>query len=597
MKAIILAAGLGRRMQPLTDHVHKSLLPVGGTTILGRIVDSLLGIDVRDILVVTGYRAEDIRAFLAANYPDLTFQFVHNARFDETNNIVSLAMALDQMDLDDDVLLIESDVLFEHRALQALTGHSRNVALVDHYRSGMDGTVVAVEQGVITGVYPPHIQGENFVYRDKFKTLNIYRFTREFCRRTFQPLLNCYASLIDEHCYYELVLGMLVNMQRERICAEVVDGSAWTEVDDPNDLQVARFAFDPERRPDVLDRCKGGLWNFDVLDFSYLRNMYFPSDAMLASMREALPDLVRNYGSSQEVLDEKLAALLLCRPDRVHLLNGASQAYPWLAGVLGATNPLLPTPTFGEYPRWFSGAATYTDAPGVDLHAVARLVGAHDVAVFVNPNSPTGTTLPTAWLHELASRHPQTRFLIDESFIDFSDEESMLHRLERAPLQNVLVLASLSKSLGVPGVRLGYLYTCNPAWHAATAAHLPIWNSSALAEYVLELCLKYRGERTESLQKTAADRAAFAAELSLRPWVRAVAPSGANFLMVALADTGTSRAEALARTLLVRSRIYIKDVSARFQPPMPALRLAVRIPAENQRLLKALDAAVEGLDA
>jgi hypothetical protein len=170
----------------------------------------------------------------------------HNARYAETNNVVSLSLALDRMTYDEDVLLIECDLLFDVELLRRLVrAPMGNVALVDRFRSGMDGTVVAVDEGIITHVFPPHLQGPDFSYGDKFKTLNIYRFDRDFCRATLQPLLSCYANFIDGNCYYELVLGMLVNMQRQRIAAEIVDGSYWTEVDDPNDLAVARFHFEP----------------------------------------------------------------------------------------------------------------------------------------------------------------------------------------------------------------------------------------------------------------------------------------------------------------------------------------------------------------
>src|SRR5437867_728953 len=104
MKAIVLAAGLGGRMWPLTEQVHKSLLQVGNTTILGRIVDGLLSIDVRDILVVTGYLDEQVKAFLKEHYSNIPFRFVHNARYRDTNNIVSLAMALEQGQFDSDII-------------------------------------------------------------------------------------------------------------------------------------------------------------------------------------------------------------------------------------------------------------------------------------------------------------------------------------------------------------------------------------------------------------------------------------------------------------------------------------------------------------
>jgi histidinol-phosphate/aromatic aminotransferase/cobyric acid decarboxylase-like protein/choline kinase len=589
MKAIVLAAGLGARMRPITDTLHKSLVSVGGTTILGRIVDGLLGIDVRDILVVTGYLAPQVRGWLHEHYPDIAFDFVHNARYAETNNIVSLAMALEHLKLDDDVILVECDVLFDPTVLRRLTSPERgNIALVDRYRPGMDGTVVAVADGMITQVFPPHLQGEDFDYRDKYKTLNVYRFDGEFCRTRFQPLLSCYANVIDSGVYYELVLGMLINMQRERVRAEVVDGDRWTEVDDPNDLAVARFVFEPARRLEILERAFGGHWNFDVLDFTFMRNMYYPTDAMIAAMRRALPALARNYGSTQRVLNGKLALALRSDSARVQCLHGAAQVFPLLPELLGARTVLLPEPTFGEFPRWFPRHETYADAVGVDREALAARAGAFDLVVIVNPNNPTGTTLPTAWLHALAARHPRTTFLVDESFIDFSGEASLRARLDREPLPNVLVIASLSKSLGVPGLRLGYAYTCDARLHEAIGARVPIWNLGAPAEFFLELLLKFQPELAASLERTAADREDFAERLARVPGVTAVHAGGGNFLLARLAGTDTARVRRLVERLLTRESIYVKDVSAKLRAP--SLRLAVRKPVENQRLVDALGA-------
>jgi len=594
VNAIVLAAGIGGRMRPLTDTTHKSLLTVGDTTILGRIVDGLLAIDVRDILVVTGYRDDQVRAWLHAHYPAVPFAFVHNARYAETNNIVSLAMALEHAKLDEDVVLVECDVLFDPALLRRLVGPERgNVALVDRYRPGMDGTVVAVEDGMVTQVFPPHLQGEDFDYRDKYKTLNVYRFEGGFCRTRFRPLLACYADVVDSGAYYELVLGMLVNMHRERVRAEIVDGERWTEVDDPNDLAGARFVFEPARRLEILERAFGGHWNFDVLDFTFMRNMYYPTDAMMAAMRRALPALARSYGSTQRVLNEKLALALRCAPARVQCLHGAAQLFPLLPELLPPGPALLPAPTFGEFPRWFPGHATYGDAVGVDLAALAARAADHAVVAVVNPNNPTGTTLSTAWLHALAARHPATMFVVDESFVEFSGEIPLRRRLDEAPLPNVLVLASLSKSLGVPGLRLGYAYTGNPALCAAVGARIPIWNLGAPAEFFLELLLKFQRELDESLAQTTADRAELTERLAALPGIAAVHPSGGNFVLAALGGGEPGRARRLVERLLVHDGIYVKDVSAKLPDGGAFLRIAVRRPAENARLVSALAARLE----
>jgi histidinol-phosphate/aromatic aminotransferase/cobyric acid decarboxylase-like protein/choline kinase len=595
MTAIILAAGYGRRMRPLSDATHKALLPVGDSTILGRILDGLQAIGVTDIVIVTGYRADDVRAFCAAQYAHLPVRFVHNERFDRTNNIVSLSMAFAQTPLRGDAIVIECDLLFDATVLRRLlTPAPGNIALVDRYRPGMDGTVVSVQDDVITHVFPPHLQGPQFHYDDKFKTLNIYRFDRQFCETVFKPLLDCYANLIDGNVFYELVLGMLVNMQHERIHAAIVDGSKWAEVDDPNDLAAARFQFEPASRAGILDEAMGGQWSFDVTDFAYMRNLHFPTDAMIAAMRQALPALMRNYGSTQRVLNQKLAWHLLCDPQRLQVLNGASQVYPMLQRLVGQRPVLRPVPTFGEYERMFPNGATYQDRPGVDLDAIGRAIPAGGVVVLVTPNSLTGTVIPTRWILDCARRHADRLFIVDESFIDFSDEPSMVSLLEQTPLANVLVIKSLSKSLGVPGLRLGYVYCTDADVIRALEREIPIWNLGAPAEFFLELMLKYRPDFERSLGATKADRAAFALMLESRTLVAKVHPSGGNFLLVTLKGEASMAGRVRAR-LLERFAIDVKDASNRVPAAAPCLRVAVRLADDNARFCDALDSVAADL--
>jgi histidinol-phosphate/aromatic aminotransferase/cobyric acid decarboxylase-like protein/choline kinase len=581
MRAIILAAGIARRMLPLSEHRHKALLPIGDTTVLGRIIDGLLELEVRDIAIVTGHRADELRAFVSGRNPALPIRWIHNPRYAETNNIVSLSLALEQLPSDEDIILIESDLLFDAGLLKSLLlPGDDNLALVDRYRPGMDGTVVSVSGNYIAGVFPPHLQGADFRHDDKFKTLNIYRFNRDFVEKRFRPLLSCYANLIDGNVYYELVLGMLVNMQRERIRAVVVE-EKWAEIDDPNDFASARFVFEPQQRLKILQRGSGGYWNFDVLDFAYLRNMHFPTDGMLAALRQALPQLLRNYGSSQEVLDEKLSWHLRCTPGRAVALHGASQIYPWLPSLLQSDEMLAPWPTFGEYKRIFPRQQRYADAPGVDLSLLES--SQSQTIVFVNPNNPTGTTLSSRWIYGFASQRPHQTIIVDESFIDFCEEPSMVSLLEEQPLENVLVVKSLSKTLGVPGIRLGYAYSCSTSMTKRIREQVPIWNLGAPAEFYLELLLKFRPELAASLARTAQDRDDLLARLRALPEIERVFPSGGDFLLARL----RVEAPTLVSRLLEKHRIYVKDVSDRFASGS-WVRFAVRLPAEHARLCAAI---------
>jgi histidinol-phosphate/aromatic aminotransferase/cobyric acid decarboxylase-like protein/choline kinase len=587
MQAIVLAAGYGRRMRPLSDSCHKGLLPIGSVTILGRIVDGLREIDVHDITVVTGYLADDVERYLREHYPETRFQFVHNERYETTNNIVSLSLGLQRMRLEGDLILIECDLLFEPRLLRRLLrSDAGNIALVDHYRTGMDGTVVSVSDGLVRQVFLPHVQGPDFQYGDKYKTLNIYRFRRDFCVNTLGPLVRVYADQVDANSYYEFVLGMLADVPEQQIAAEVVDGERWTEVDDPNDLAVARFQFEPERRAEILDRSFGGQWSLDVLDFSFMRNSYFPTEGMLAAMRHALPALVERYGSTQEVLNEKLGWFLGRDPQRLQTLHGGTQAFPILRDLFSDRTICVPAPTFGEY-RHFEDALHYQDAPGIDLSELARTAAGADVVVIVNPNNPTGTTLPTSEIYALAEGHPSKTFLIDESFNDFSREPSIELALERQPLGNVHVLVSLSKALGVPGLRIGYLYSHNAGFIDEVGRRLPIWNMNSVAEYFLELLLKFRPELAASFEQTAHDRENLREALRILPGIAEVHPSGGNFLLVRL-DAPAAAGQMLRRSLLAEEAIEVKDVSSRIPGDSGHLRIAVRKPEENQLLTDAL---------
>lgn len=483
MKAVILAAGFGNRMRPLTFKTHKTLLSVGDQTIIERIINSLISHNIKEIILVTGYQADSIRGHLDARFPDLKVQYVHNPDYLKTNNIYSLWLAFQHADINSDFLLIESDLIYNPKIIEKILSSSYpNVALVDRFKRGMDGTVVSLDGSIITNVIPPHLQGENFDFSDKFKTLNIYKFSQEFVNKVFKNLLDYYVKIFDKKSYYELVLGMLVYAQQETIYAEVVhETDAWAELDDPNDFSVAEYTFCPAKRYHILERSYGGYWHYDFLDFAYIRNFYFPTDSIIAELKANLAVFLGSYCSSQKILNQKLANFLWCSPERVHLLNGASQAYHIIAEYLSGKKLLIPEPTFGEYKSRFINTSVYFDRPGYSLADIENSFGGCDVVVIVNPNNPTGSFCKTDEIYQLAARNPGKIFLIDESFIDFSVEQSILGLLESKPLDNIIVIKSLSKCLGVPGLRLGFVYSCSGSFLNFIAARIPIWNMNSLA--------------------------------------------------------------------------------------------------------------------
>jgi choline kinase len=485
MRAVILAAGFARRMRPLSDATHKTLLQVAGRTIIGRIMDGLIANGIREAAIVTGYRAEELTGHLQTEYPEYNFRFIHNARYRETNNIHSLALAFEQFPLDEGILLIESDLIFEPSVLtRLLRSPDKDVAPMDHYRTDVDDTVVSLSGGIVSSVIPPHLQQQDFSFAGKYKTLNIYKLSNEPRTGQLHRLLIFYARFINDNCYYALILGMLIYMRQAQIHAEVTEGNSCAEVDDPNDLHAAEFIFDQARRGAILGRTMGGYRAYRMLG--------------------------------------------RCFAD----LSVSAAPVPRCAG-------LDSDPHFGEYKAAFPQHDSCCDDGHFDIAVIAGRAQSAAVVVFVTPNNPIGTMCQPSEITAFARAHPGKTIIVDESFLAFHTAElcgsgSVIRLPEREPIENIHIICSLSKTLGIPGVWLGYTYSRNAAFLREPGADLPVWNLNSLAEYVMEISLKHRAAIEDSLRATAADRDVFRALLLALDSVKSVWQSGGNFLLVRL---------------------------------------------------------------
>jgi choline kinase len=119
MKSVILAAGISARLRPLTNNTPKCLLKIGGKTILERTLDNLLAYNLNDVIIVTGYLEDQIKNFVTIHYPKLNVTYIFNDKYDTTNNIYSLWMTKDLV-MNNDVLLMDSDILFDKKILGLL---------------------------------------------------------------------------------------------------------------------------------------------------------------------------------------------------------------------------------------------------------------------------------------------------------------------------------------------------------------------------------------------------------------------------------------------------------------------------------------------
>lgn len=588
MHAIILAAGLGKRLRPFTNDTNKCLVEVGGETILTRMVLALRDCGIDQIVLVTGHCANKVMGHLAQRLPDVAITQVHCPLYATTNNIVSLQAGLAAVAPGSDVLLIEGDLILEDGLLSRfLAAPERDLAMVEAHREDYDGSVVRLDETHITEIVLKSGQGQGFDYSGTFKTVNVWKLSADFCDRLLRRCLAARIDSGDTACFYEAVLADIVAENAHRLSAFATGRDAWVEIDDARDLDRARYVFEPATRRAMLDSRHGGLWTYPLVDFAYPRNQHFPTATVANQLTARLGDIIGHYGSAQDILDAKMARLCGLSARNTVALNGLSQVYPWLRDRFRDQAALVPAPTFGEYARAFPGAAVYD--PDAPLSAIAARAAAVSIVVFVNPNNPTGSWKAGSELLRFARAHADKTILVDESFADFADGPTLAAEAEHAAPHNLVILKSLGKALGVAGLRLGYLWSKDDAITAALRTSLPIWNLNALAEAFLDIAPVHHDAIVDAFARTRHERAELASALARSPMIREVLPSAANFITVRLA-VDEQGLPALLDRLLIDHGFYLKDLSGRMGRAGAWVRIAVRTAAENAALVAALDA-------
>ncbi len=244
MKALILAAGYGKRLKPITDKIPKSMVEVNGTPLLKNTLNNLVDCGINDIGIVVGHKAEYIKNAIGDSYKDARITYFENERYLTTNNVVSLYVAKQFMD--DDVLLLECDIYYKKEMLEKLIqGKGDCSILVSPFNKDvMDGTVIRVsEQDKAEDLILGKWQDEDFDYSSTRKTVNLYKFTKHFVKDLYMPLIKWYVQNMSENNYYEKVLGLLLYLKECDIRVVEVPSDMWCEIDDVDDLQRARRLF------------------------------------------------------------------------------------------------------------------------------------------------------------------------------------------------------------------------------------------------------------------------------------------------------------------------------------------------------------------
>ncbi len=597
MQAIILAAGMGKRLKDLTQNNTKCMVKVNGVTLIDRMLHQIEKADLSRIIIVVGYEGQKLIDYIDTLDIKTPITYIDNPIYYKTNNIYSLALAKDWL-CKEDTLLFESDIIFEDSILQSLIDDPRDtLALVDKYEPWMDGTCVKLdEQDNIIDFVP----GKKFDFNNTkgyFKTVNIYKFGKKFSESRYVPFLDAYQAALGENEYYEQVLRVIAMLDEPIIKAKRLNGEKWYEIDDIQDLDIAEslFAPDEDERVTRLQGRYGGYWRYPkMLDFCYLVNPYFPPQKMKDELKASFDTLLTEYPSGMKVNSLLAAKNFSIHQENVLVGNGAAELIKSLMGFLDGKVGFA-RPTFEEYPNRYDKERTVSFIPqNVDYSYTAdelmEFFGDKDIdnLLIVNPDNPSGNYIPKADILRLIewSKEKGIKLIIDESFVDFADEEdsSIIDQEILDANKQLYVMKSISKSYGVPGLRLGILASGDTELIAAMKKDVAIWNINSFAEFYMQIEEKYKKAYQEALVLIRAERKRFMQELSEIKGIRVI-PSQANYVMVELAS-GLS-AKAVTKALLIKDNILIKELTGKIQGK-EYLRIAVRNTADNNRLIEAL---------
>lgn len=602
MQAIILAAGMGKRLGELTQNNTKCMVKVNGVTLIERLlrqIDNISTCQIEQVVIVTGYEGGKLRDYVSTLGIKTPVKYVDNPVYATTNNIYSLWLAKDYL-LSDDTLLFESDLIFEDAIIdKLLQAPHPSLALVSKYESWMDGTVVKLGKD---GAIDKFIPGTEFSYEEcdsYYKTVNVYKFSRSFSESHYVPFLEAYCKALGNNEYYEQVLRVITLLDKPEIKALPLDGESWYEIDDVQDLDIAETIFCQEN--EKLHRVEtryGGYWRYPkMLDFCHTGNPFFPNERLSAELKANFERIIGDYPSGMRVNSLLAAKLLGVSQKHVCVGNGVTELMrEVLAGISGKIGMMIPS--FEEYVNRIgierveafntvSRGFRYTANDIIDYFKDKEI----QALVLLNPDNPGGNFITKEEVEHLCSHCQQKRIrlIVDESYIAFADgapDNSLINNEVLSRYTNLTILKSISEPYGVPGLRLGILASGDTEYVRGLQKVMPLWNINSLGEFYLQILGKYEKAYRHSCELYVKERERVVTELSNLNGLR-VYPSQGNYLLCEI--TANIKGQDVAKQLLNHHGILIKECSDKCGlKDGNYIRIALRTTSDNNNLVNAL---------
>ncbi len=601
MQAIILAAGMGKRLGKLTQDNTKCMVEVAGERIIDRQLKELLSLNLTRIIIVCGYKAKSLENHIKNAYSNRHIILEYNPLYASTNNIYSLSLVKNYLE-EDNTILLESDIIFESGVLQELQINPYpNLAVVSKYEHWMHGTMLEIDNdNSITNI----VSEDTFDFNSSnkyYKTVNIYKFSKEFSRSRYIPFMEAYIHAFGKNQYYEEVLNVLSVIDKTGLRCFPLTDEKWYEIDDFQDLTIANILFSDNILLEY-QQCYGGYWRFpQLLDFCYLVNPYFPTEKFKQELKALSDRLLTSYPSGRKTNDVLASQFIGIDEKYISVANGTSEHISVLCNILKGKIGII-YPTFEEYPNSFEkdNIVPFINDKDNFSYSIEDLQNFYEnknisTIFIINPDNPTGNYIEKKYILKLLewTKRKEICIIIDESFVDFSTNSCKDTLLTDSILEDnphLIVVKSISKSYGVPGIRLGVLATSNNEVIDRVRKQLPIWNINSYAEYFMQLIIGHTDDYRSACSLFHDERKRFYEELKHIKFLHIFHSEGNCFLCrILIKYTATE----LTSLLLNQFGVLIKDCSAKSGiEGQNLIRISIRCREDNDKLiaiLKSLD--------
>ncbi|MDE7367716.1 MAG: aminotransferase class I/II-fold pyridoxal phosphate-dependent enzyme, partial [Lachnospiraceae bacterium] len=412
----------------------------------------------------------------------------------------------------------------------------------------------------------------------------------------YVPLLEADSPAWGNNEYYEQVLRVITMLDEPGIAAKRLNGQAWYEIDDIQDLDIAESLFHPDegQRAAMVQKRYGGYWRYPkLIDFCYLVNPYFPPRKLIDELKANLEVLLTQYPSGIQVNTLLASRNFGVSQENILVGNGAAELIRSLMLRLKGRTGFI-RPTFEEYPNRYSreNAVEFVPQSKDFCYNVSDLVEFFEGKeinnlIIINPDNPSGNYICKEELQKLIlwTKERNILLVVDESFVDFAEEEdsSLLEQELLRENPHLVVVRSISKSYGIPGLRLGVLASGDTELITNLKQDVAIWNINSFAEFYMQIAEKYAGDYKAALSLLKSERSRLQQELGKIPGLHVI-PSQANYIMLEI-NNGMTATELMKR-MFTKYSLLIKDLTGKLEKG-EFLRVAVRTEEDNNKLIYA----------